>query len=502
MRGLRIILSEFAFANAKFNLVQRLFPPHTPTLASDGQRAAADGRRPSGGGGLRRRALEAPPVRGVSGGDRRAFGAAGGAARRSQWLRLSLQEHGGGGLWRLPGCLDLLGRLRRRQSSPLVFGTGPHLRESGLHTHGRLELFQSEEVRHRQVARGGRVSAGAGGGGGVADDQVDHANLRRRTHVARAHLLDEGAERGHLTVGCGAADTEQRGSLAAQPTAAAAAPSLPDSKSCAPPLAPSTKTHSPCAAAGVCDPSATSSPEARARLAPSAASPPLAPPDTPPAGWIRRVNPSHRRSSTSRILTASASRARDAAKAVAASTPASITPSQPRMERTRSAIRTAPSASLRTRTPFTLPPYTRVRQAGLAAAPASESGLGDGIGRVPMASRKACSSCGRSKSRSRRTTRLEPSLSAGMLPAAPTTIARARRRGASWRGRAQQGLWGDATRSAELALRHGFAASGVPPRTEEMRSQCPGIYRHCAPRPRCPPGRQVRRQERRRGPRR
>eukprot|EP00962_Isochrysis_galbana_P006085 scaffold1649_cov134-Isochrysis_galbana.AAC.2 len=32
---------------------QRLFPPHTATLASDGQRAAADGRRPSGGGGLR-----------------------------------------------------------------------------------------------------------------------------------------------------------------------------------------------------------------------------------------------------------------------------------------------------------------------------------------------------------------------------------------------------------------------------------------------------------------
>eukprot|EP00962_Isochrysis_galbana_P048928 scaffold20571_cov111-Isochrysis_galbana.AAC.5 len=59
MRGLRIILSVFALANAKFNFVQRLFPPHTPTLASDGQRAAADGRRPSGGGGRRRRELEA-----------------------------------------------------------------------------------------------------------------------------------------------------------------------------------------------------------------------------------------------------------------------------------------------------------------------------------------------------------------------------------------------------------------------------------------------------------
>eukprot|EP00962_Isochrysis_galbana_P034077 scaffold11479_cov115-Isochrysis_galbana.AAC.3 len=73
MRELIIILSEFVHANAKFNFVQRLFPPHTPTLASDGKRAAADRRRPSGGGGggLRRRALEASPVRGVSGRGRR-----------------------------------------------------------------------------------------------------------------------------------------------------------------------------------------------------------------------------------------------------------------------------------------------------------------------------------------------------------------------------------------------------------------------------------------------
>eukprot|EP00962_Isochrysis_galbana_P000813 scaffold237_cov117-Isochrysis_galbana.AAC.3 len=118
MRGLIIILSEFAFAYAKFNFVQRFFPPHTPTLASDGQRAAADGRRPSGGGGLRRRALEAWSIR------RRSTRVRRGRRRRSPWLRLSLQEHGGGGLWRLPGCLDLLGRLRRHQSSPLVFGTG------------------------------------------------------------------------------------------------------------------------------------------------------------------------------------------------------------------------------------------------------------------------------------------------------------------------------------------------------------------------------------------
>eukprot|EP00962_Isochrysis_galbana_P044494 scaffold17290_cov157-Isochrysis_galbana.AAC.1 len=54
MRGLIIILSEFAFANAKFNFVQRLFPPHTPTLtlASDGQRAAADTNRSMLGSGL------------------------------------------------------------------------------------------------------------------------------------------------------------------------------------------------------------------------------------------------------------------------------------------------------------------------------------------------------------------------------------------------------------------------------------------------------------------
>eukprot|EP00962_Isochrysis_galbana_P049806 scaffold21283_cov107-Isochrysis_galbana.AAC.1 len=73
-------LSEFVHtvhANAKFNFVQRLFPPHTPTLASDGQRAAADRRRLSGGGGHRRRELEAPPICGLSGGGRRAAGAAG-----------------------------------------------------------------------------------------------------------------------------------------------------------------------------------------------------------------------------------------------------------------------------------------------------------------------------------------------------------------------------------------------------------------------------------------
>eukprot|EP00962_Isochrysis_galbana_P001866 scaffold482_cov118-Isochrysis_galbana.AAC.3 len=45
-------------------------------------RSAVDRRRPSGGGGLRPRALEAPPIRGVSGGGRRASGAAGDAARR------------------------------------------------------------------------------------------------------------------------------------------------------------------------------------------------------------------------------------------------------------------------------------------------------------------------------------------------------------------------------------------------------------------------------------
>eukprot|EP00962_Isochrysis_galbana_P011478 scaffold3219_cov105-Isochrysis_galbana.AAC.8 len=118
------ILSEIVHANAKFNFVQRLFPPHTPTSASDGQRAAADRRRPSGGGGLRRRELEAPPICGVSGGGRRAAGAAGVAACRGCGSSSRSLELGGGGPWRLPGCLDLFGRLRRRPSSPLVSGTG------------------------------------------------------------------------------------------------------------------------------------------------------------------------------------------------------------------------------------------------------------------------------------------------------------------------------------------------------------------------------------------
>eukprot|EP00962_Isochrysis_galbana_P059521 scaffold33165_cov144-Isochrysis_galbana.AAC.2 len=81
------------------------------------------GRRPSGGGGLRRRALEAPPIRGLPGGGRSTGGRRGRSPRLS-WPRLSFQELGGGGPWRLPGCLDLLGRPRMRQSSPLVSGTG------------------------------------------------------------------------------------------------------------------------------------------------------------------------------------------------------------------------------------------------------------------------------------------------------------------------------------------------------------------------------------------
>eukprot|EP00962_Isochrysis_galbana_P000752 scaffold214_cov121-Isochrysis_galbana.AAC.2 len=46
-----------------------------------GQRATADRRRPSGGGGSRQRAMESQAIRGLAGGGRRASGAAGDTAR-------------------------------------------------------------------------------------------------------------------------------------------------------------------------------------------------------------------------------------------------------------------------------------------------------------------------------------------------------------------------------------------------------------------------------------